>query len=124
MPAIKVVDRDPRGPKRKSQLWQCFGSVGVNPHHIKEGKGTYYAIVPQEKVELIISQESKQTFQQKGFEIHTPLEYNAMRTVIVKNVDQVIADYEDQEVIDSIETANQGVKVESIFRLAQSGKIL
>ena len=91
--------------------------------HIKEGKGIYYAIVQQEKVEVIIDQNAEQKFQDEGFEIHTPIEYNAMRTV-VKNIDQMIADFTDQEVIDKIQKSNPWAKIESIYRLAQSGRLL
>ena len=124
MPAIKVVDKNTRHPKRKARLWECFGSIGVNPLNIKEGKGTYYTIVQEENVEVIIDQKSKQKFQDEGFEVHTPTEYNAMRTVVVKNIDQMIADFTDQEVIDRIQHSNPWAKVESIYRLAQSGRLL
>ena len=91
--------------------------------HIKQGKGICYAIVQQEKVEVIIEQKSKQSIQNEGFEIHTPLEHNAMRTVVVKNIDQFITDFTDQEVIDRIQLSNPWAKVESIYRLAQSGRL-
>ena len=67
MPAIKIVDHDARGQKRKSKLWQCFLEIGINPTHIKDGKGTYYAIVQQEKVEEIIKDENKTKFMGGGF---------------------------------------------------------
>ena len=124
MPTIKIVDKNTRYPKRRARLWECFGSIGVNPLNIKEGKGIYYAIVQKEKVEVIIDQNAKQKFQDEGFEIHTPLEYNAMRTVVVKNIDHMIADFTDQEVIDRIQNSNPWAKIGSIYRLAQSGRLL
>ena len=124
MPAIKIVNKNTRHPKRKARLWECFGSIGVNPTNIKDGKGINYAIVQQEKVEVIIDLKSKQKFQDEGFEIHTPIEYNALRTVVVKNIDQMITDFTDQEVIDRIQNSNPWAKIESIYRLAQSGRLL
>ena len=126
MPAIKVVDRDSRQAKRRSKLWECFGRLGINPTNIKEGgKGTYYVIVPQDKVEKIISNEVKENFRtQYSFEIHTPIEYNAMRTIVIRHIDKVIEEYEDNEIITNIESCNAWAKVESIYRLSNSGRML
>ena len=119
MPAFKIVNRDARGQKRKSKLWQCFGEIGINPTHIKDGKGTYYAIVQQEKVEEPIKDDNKTKFRGDDFEIHTPLEYNAMRTIVIRNIDNMIADFNDDEVIDKIQKANTWAKVGSIYLESQ-----
>ena len=123
MPVIKIVDRDARGHKRKSKLWQCFGEIHINLTPIKDGKGCYYSIIRQDKIEDIIN-ESKNKFRREGFEIHTTLAYNALRTIIIRNIDSMIADYSDQEIIDKIQNANTWAKVDSIYRLARSGQIL
>ena len=45
MPAIKVIDHNPGGNRRRPTLWECFGKVKVNPSDIKNGKGVHFAIV-------------------------------------------------------------------------------
>ena len=74
MPAVRVVDCDGRLARRGAKLWQCFGGLlGINATNTKEGgKGIYYVIVPQDKVEKIITDESKQKFRSHSLK-STPL---------------------------------------------------
>ena len=126
MPAVKVVDCDGRQPRRRARLWECFGGLlGINPTNIKDGgNGNYYVIVPQEKIEHIISDESKRKLRDHQFEINTPIEYNAMRTVIVRHIDKVISEYSDQEIINNIEATNSWAKVEFVYKLTDTGRML
>ena len=97
MPAVKVVDCDGRQKRRRAKLWECFGGLlGINPTNIKDGgNGNYYVIVPQDNIEHIITEESKQKLRDLKFEINIPTEYNAMRTVIVRHIDKVISEYNE-----------------------------
>ena len=106
MPAIRVIDREPRQPRRRAKLWETFGLIGINPTDIKGGKGIYYAIIKQEHIESVINNESKQVFNQNGFDIVTPIEFDAMRSVVVRHIDKVIAEYTDEDIIESINHAN------------------
>ena len=99
MVGIKIVDRDPRAPRRRPRLWECFGRINVNPTDIKDGNGAYYAIVKPDCVEEILSEEEKEIFRNEGFNILPPLEYNALKSVVVRHLDKVIAEYSDEEVI-------------------------
>ena len=40
MPAVKVIDKDTSGERRRALLWECFGFVGVNSTDIKETRRT------------------------------------------------------------------------------------
>ena len=122
MPGIKVVDLAGNQPRRRAQLWEAFGALlKTNPTNIKDGgKGTFYVIVPQDKVEHVISEESKD----KQFIIHTPIEYNAMRTIIIRHLDKVMAEFTDKEIMANIEQCNSWAKVESVFKLMNTGRML
>ena len=126
MPGKKVVDLDGQQPRRRAILWECFGALSkINPTNIKEGgKGTCYVIVPQDKVEHVISTESKEKLKDERFVIHTPIAYNAMRTIIVRHIDKVVEDYSDNEIIENIRPTNPWAKVESVFKLMNSGRTL
>ena len=124
MPAIKVIDREPRQPRRRPKLWETFGLIGINPTDIKEGKGIYYAIIKQEHIESVINDESKQVFNQNGFDIVTPIEFDAMRSVVVRHIDKVIAEYTDEDIIGSINHANIWADVDSIVRIHSNGRLL
>ena len=126
MPAVKVVDCDGRQQRRRAKLWECFGGLlGINPTNIKDGgNGHYYVIVPEDKIEQIIKEESKQKLRDHKFEIHTPIEYNAMRTIIVHHLDKVISEYNDKEIINNIEATNEWAEVEFVYKLTDTGRML
>ena len=124
MPAIRIIDRDTRSPKRRPKLWETFGLIGINPNQIKDGKGVFYAIVKQEQVDQILEDESKENFKQNGFEVTQPIEYEAMKSVVVRHVDKVISEYDDDDVIGSINQANTWAQVEKIVRIVANGRVL
>ena len=124
MPAIRVIDRESRTPRRRAKLWETFGFVGVNPTELKEGKGVFYAIVRQEQIESVINDEVKSTFLNNGFEITTPIEYDSLRSVIINHLDKVITEYSDAEVIESINCSNDWAEVLEIIRITTTGRLL
>ena len=89
MPAIKVLDRNANGQRRRPQLWECFGEINVNPIALKEGRGIFYAIVHHDKMEECLKEESKNIFRENGFEITPPIEYNALKSIVVRHMDKV-----------------------------------
>ena len=124
MPAIRIIDRDTRSPKRRPKLWETFGLIGINPNQVKDGKGVFYAIVKQEQVDQILDDDSKEKFKQNGFEITQPIEYEAVKSVVVRHVDKVISEYDDDDVIGSINHANTWAQVEKIVRIVANGGVL
>ena len=47
-----------------------------------------------------------------------------MRTVIVRHIDKVISEYNDQEIINNIEATNGWAKVEFVYKLTDNGRML
>ena len=80
--------------------------------------------MPQDKIEQIITEEGKHKLLDHKFEINIPIEYNAMRTVMVLHIDKVISDYSNQEIIQNIETTNEWAKVEFAYKLTNNGRML
>ena len=96
-------------------------SVGINPNEVKDGRGAYYVILHQDKIEVALTEQTKELFKAHDFEIQVPIEYNALRSVIIRHIDRVIEEYEDEEIVDTINKANSWAEVEGIVRLANAG---
>ena len=124
MTGVKILDKNPGAPRRRSSLWEALGRAGVNPTEIKGANGAYYAIVPAGTVEKVICDETKQILQQAGFTVLVPIEYNSLRTIVIKHIDIVIMEYTDQEIIDSINTRNAWAEAESIYKLTGDGRLM
>ena len=78
----------------------------------------------QDSVEDTLNDEVKELFRRHNFEITVPIEYNAMRSVIIRHIDKAIMEYTDAEVIASIHASNEWAKVVNIYRLTNTGRLL
>ena len=83
-----------------------------------------FAITNEDSLETILSEESKVTFQNEGFELVPPIEYNSLKTIVVKNLDYMIDSYSDDEIIESIERLNSWAKVEYVYKIPTASKLL
>ena len=121
MTGIKIIDRSTRASCRRPRLWECFGRIGVNPTDIKDAHGAYYAV---DNAEKLLTNEAKAIFRDDNFEVLPPIEYNALKSVVVKHLDKVISEYTDEEVIDSINAKYNWANAESIYRLTEAGRLI
>ena len=125
MTGIKILDKNSRAPRRRPKLWECFSSVGIFPSDIKDSfSNAYYAIVQSSTVEKILTQEIKDKFQDEGFQILPPTEFNAMRSIVVRHLDKVVDEYNEEEIIDTINTKNDWAEAEYVYKIASSGRLL
>ena len=122
--AVKVINKRPKDGHRHNLAYQSFGNIGVYVKKVHDGKGVFYAVVNDDQLGKILSDDSKNAFQRAGFEIVTPLEYNSLKTVIAKNIDYMIDSYSDEDVKDSIERHNGWATVEHNYRIPAASKLL
>jgi len=71
-----------------------------------EAKYAFYAIANDGTIEKLLSTDCKAIFQKQQFEIRDPPEYNAMKTVTIRNIDQQIINYGESEIIETIKREN------------------
>ena len=62
-PAIKIIDKKPNEDHRHNKIFQTFGKK------VHDGKGVFFAIANEDHLEKILSEESRDTFRQEGFEV-------------------------------------------------------
>ena len=118
------MDKRPGEQHRHNKVYQVLGRLGVCAKKVHDGKGAFYIITDDFAVESILSDESKQTFSQEGFEVIPPIEYNSMKTIVIKHLDYMVHSFTDDDIIDSVERLNDWAQVESIYRIPSTSKIL
>ena len=123
-PAVKILDKRPTEQHRHNKIYQILGKIGVCAKKVHIGKGVSYTIKIVDVIEIIFSDGSKEAFRQEGFEVVPPIEYNSMKTLVVKQLDYIIDSFNDENIIDSIEHLNKWAKVESIYKIPSTSKIL
>ena len=123
-PAVKLIDKRPNDSHRHHGVYKAFGKIGVSVKKVHDAKGAFYAIVSDENLEIVLLEENKDVFREEGYEVIPPIEYNAMKTMVAKSLDYMIDEYTDQEIGDSIEDLNEGLKVEDIYRIPTTSKMI
>ena len=121
--SVKINDKKPHA-KRKGELYNFLGRHGIFPTKMHAGQGAFFAIIYEEDLEKILKKEVVEKAQEKGFEIITPIEYGALETVIVKEIDAMVNDYNEEEIKESIEMLNEGVKVEQVYQFQTVSKMI
>ena len=121
--SVKIVDHKPHD-KRKSELYGILGRCGIFPRKMHVGKGVFYPIINEEDLEEILKEENVNKAKEKGFEIYTPIEYGAMRTVVVKEIDEMIDDYSNEEIMANVEQLNTWAKVTEIYKMPTTSKMI
>ena len=122
--ALKIIDKRPTEPHKHNKVFQTFGKIGVSVKKVHDVKGVFFAITNEHSLETILSEENKITFQNEGFELVPPIEYNSLKTIEVKNLNYMTDSYSDDEIIESIERLNSWAKLECVYKIPTTSKLL
>ena len=124
MIAVRIDDLSPGGLPRRAKLYELLGNIGVRPTKINDDKHMYFALIDEQYLETILDNANKAKLKKENFEVIPPLEYKALKTIVVKQVDTIIDCYENNEIKDNIERINDWAKVEEVFKLPTTSKIV
>ena len=116
--SVKILDQRPQA-KRRGELYNILGKYGVFPLKMHSGKGVFFPIIYESDLEEILKREIKEYALEKGFDIKTPIEYTAMKTVIIKEMDSIVDEYDTGEIKENIGSVNSWAKVVEIYKFQQ-----
>ena len=128
MPRVKITNLTLRNTESTYPMWKTLEERGINAWEIKKmdhGK-TYFVTLDNGNLEKLIAHkeiiENCSLFDK--YAISKPLNYNAMRTVVVQKIDQMHIGRELQELQDTIERQNATLEVEEVIKLPNINHIL
>ena len=121
--SVKILDQKPH-EKRRGELYNILGKYGIFPLKMHSGKGVFFPIIGESDLEEILKKEVKEYALEKGFDIKTPIEYTAMKTVIIKEMDSIVDEYNDEEIKENIESVNSWAKVVEIYKFQTTTKMM
>ena len=84
------------GKSKKGELVYCLADATVNK--IVESRDAFFLTVDQRNMDGLLTDESRERFNANGFTIQYPPEFEAARTVMLKNVDSVVAAHPEDEI--------------------------
>ena len=117
--SVKVIDHWPH-TKRKGELYIVLGKFGIFQSKMHSGQGIFFPIIYVTDLEELLKDEVKNYASDKGFEIKTPIEYSAMKTVIIQQIDE----YPLEDIKENIETVNQWAKVTDVYKFGTTSEML
>ena len=124
MPGIRIINRLPEQEGRRTLLYTLFGETGLLVNGLRDSGNAYYAITHENQLDVFLSDETKQKFIDQGFQVLNPPEFNAIKSIIVKNVDKQIEAYGPEEIQTNIENNNHGIIIETLIKLPTATNIL
>ena len=125
MPAIRIKDHNPQRGQRKHLLWSRLMNLNLMIYKILDPSRSYFKIVTSEEiVDRLISSAVKDKLRKDDFEVIVPPEYNANKTIVLRNLDSLITEVDSEELKEDVERRNPWIKVNEIIKLPNAPKIL
>ena len=118
---VKISVHD--GQSKKPGLIQCICDADAYVNKIVESKEAFFLITDNYSMDALLSEDSRGKFVSKGLEIQFPPEYEAARTVMIRNVDSVISQMTENEIVHKIET-DTNLKVKKLTKIPNSSHLL
>ena len=88
------------------------------------GKGVFFVLIPDDTVEEMVKEETMEKAKEAGFQITMPLEYQTMRTAVVKDLDSLIEQYSSDKITHSIECVQERARVVEVVKFETTSRII
>ena len=116
---VKVTAHD--GTSRKPNLINCICQAEVLINKIIESKDAFFLLTDHSNMDKLLGDDVRSKFAEEGLEVQYPPEYEAARTVMLRNVDLVIASKSSQEIIEYIDPS---LKVKTVIKIPNNTHLL
>ena len=125
MPKLRIKDLWPRVGDRKKLLWGKLMNLNLLIYSLKEvSRNIFLLITSDEIVDRLLTNNIRESLKKDDFEVLTPPEHNAKRTIVLRNIDSLITTIENEELKNDIENRNPWLKVTEIIKIPNAPKIL
>ena len=118
MPGVKVRDLLLRGgqtlQQRKDVLLEINSEKKLGVWKIDQNRGGFYLICSEENLDKFADHDIKTAFEDKNFDYVTPPQAASLRSVMAKQLDSHIDNYNNDEIKVSVEEQNEWAKVEEL----------
>ena len=124
MPRIRIKDHGSRQSDRKRLLWNRLLTFNLLVYKLEESNRNFTIITSDEVVDKLLTKNIRETLMKANFEVTTPPEYTANRTVVLRNIEALITSVENEELKQDIERRNDWAKISEIIKIPNAPKIL
>ena len=115
---VKVTAHD--GTSRKPNLINCICQAEVLINKIIESKNAFFLLTDHSNMDKLYNDDVRSKFAE-GLEVQYPPEYEAARTVMLRNVDPVISSKSSQEINEYVDPS---LKVKTVIKIPNNTHLL
>ena len=123
MVRIRVKINDHSGQPKKPYLVKCICDADASINKIVESKEAFFLITDNLNMDILLGEDSRARFASKGLEIQFPPEYEAARTIMLRNVDNTISQLTEAELVKRIEDT-KNLKVKKLIKIPNSSHLI
>ena len=125
MPKLRVKDLKPRIGDRKKLLWNRLMGLNLLVYSIKDpSRNIFLIITSDEVIDRLLTANVKESLAKDDFEVLIPPEYNAKKTIVLRNIDSLISTVDSEELNNDLESRNSWLKVQEVIKIPSAPKIL
>ena len=106
---VKILEHD--GTSKKAKVTKCICAADTLVYKIRENRDGFILVTDNQGMDALLKDESRTKFNTEGLEIQFPPEYEASRTVILRNVDSLVHEMNEEEIRESIDRQRRVKKV-------------
>ena len=118
---VKINRHD--GTPMKPLLIQSLCDAEVFVNKIVENREAFFVITDNRTMDTLLRDTNRQIFAKRGLVIQCPPEYEAARTVLIRNVDSTIRALSEQEIQEHIDK-DLKVKVKQVIKIPNSEHLM
>ena len=93
---VKIVRHD--GTPKKEDIWQGLRKAKAFVYKIAQSKEAFWLITDGERAELILKENVRKFYEEKGLEVQIPQEYDSMRTILVRGLEWCVSEKSEVEI--------------------------
>ena len=98
MPSLWVNNKDSSGSDRRERLWNFIEENSLVVQALKSHRSSFILSLDDANLDKFLSRDITSKLAKIKFELRTPLEYAARRTLVVKGVDERILNRNNDEI--------------------------
>ena len=100
-------------------------NLNLQIYSLKEpNRNIFVVITSDEIVDKLLTTNIKDSLRKDEFEVMIPPEYNARRTLVLRNIDSLITTVDEEELKNDIKQRNSWIKVSEVIKIPNAPKIL
>ena len=116
MPRIRIRIKNHDGTPQRKKLWSVLEKINIYMFKVIDTKDAFILVTDNSQMEKVLDPVSRRAFDESGFEVLTPLEYNAARTLLVRGIDSYISDKAETEIEESIKSKHPNLNIFKIIK--------